>query len=122
VQQMGQVFAAIAVFKDRHPEWSTQEGALFKCVDASYEFIAFLNDFGLKAKTFEFGVDEPNRNPDPMIFKSGANESGRIRSWGHCIVELGELLIDWTARQYVATAPFPYIIPKSCAMSAKAGA
>lgn len=121
---MDTILEAIAAFKRTHPQYATQRGALYQCVDASYRFIALLNtDYKIySAKTFEFGVDEPNRNPDPTIFKEGVNESNHDRSMGHCIVEVDGLLIDWTARQYVETAPFPYLIPKAAAMAAKAGA
>lgn len=124
MQSMDTVLEAIAAFKRAHPQYATQRGALYQCVDASYRFIGFLNTeykmYG--AKIFEFGIDEPERNPDPTIFKDGMNESNEYRAHGHCIVEIDGLLIDWTARQYVETAPFPYLIPKAAAMAAKAGA
>jgi hypothetical protein len=124
---MQQLVAAIQEFRNLHPEWSTQEGAYMECVNASVEFMHFLHEKGIEgARRYEFCVSTPHSvydrtNPDPLIFKDGHNESKQSRAWGHCIVQLDDILIDWTARQYVETAPFPYIMPVPMSMSAKAG-
>ena len=39
----------------------------------------------------------------------------------HCVVETPELYIDFTARQYTKTAPYPHIIRKDVRRAATAG-
>jgi hypothetical protein len=111
----------IAEFAQKHQRWSTQAGAEYQCDTASDIFIQFAKERGIEAKRFEFTLGQ-ECNPDRATFRYGSNEAGHVRADWHCIVDVEGFLIDWTARQYVETAPFPYIIPQMAALAAKAGA
>jgi|SRR5271157_1261107 len=109
--------AAINAFRAKYGKYSTQEGALYQCCDATDEFIHFVtlnlpdlaNELGLRR--FEFDIDE-SPSVYPAVYKQGKNESGHLRAPWHCIVDTKNVLIDWTARQYMADAPYPLIIVK----------
>lgn len=111
------IFEAIDQFRDAHPEWSTQRGALHQCDAASHLFVEFLVINMIahtnEAVAFDFYLDGmPRKNPDPEMYCLGENESGHLRSSWHCIVETKNFFIDWTARQYHQHADFPLIIQK----------
>jgi hypothetical protein len=58
---------------------------------------------GWPCPVFEFYTDSSD-NPCPEVYKDGAHI--------HAIVNFPECYIDWTARQYDAALPFPFIIWK----------
>ena len=91
------------------------------CVHATQMFLEFLQLEGFKwdesgVQMYSFDIDS-SRNPDPVTFASGSNESGRHRAPWHCIAETPDSFIDWTARQYTEKAPFPYVLPKTKAFA-----
>ena len=81
--------AAIAKFAAEHPELRTKDGAAHKCRTISGEFCVALHRAGIK----EAVVDE-------MDVVDGV---------AHKAVRVGDLWIDWTARQYNPNAAFPLI-------------
>ncbi len=109
--------AYIDMFTQMNSRYNTQAGALYQCCDATDEFIKFMHKtdisliqrFGLHR--FEFEIDECI-GLCPKIYKTGVNEMGETRARWHCIVGTKNILIDWTARQYVESAPFPLILVK----------
>lgn len=120
---------AIDRFRAEHPEWKTQNGALYQCDGASVQFLEFLKIHGIaeriNACSYTFYTKNipsklqknpcgqtPNVNPDPRIYTKGSNESGDTRADWHYIIETDFCFIDWTARQYTLDVPYPYIIPK----------
>lgn len=112
---------AIEQFKDyvtlavHFRDWSTQEGALNECDYASQMFIRWLNEHGFALGqteyTFNAGTSK-DINPALYNIPTHRNESGSFVSEWHAIVELDDCFIDWTARQYKADAPYPYIQQK----------
>jgi hypothetical protein len=112
-----QLKSLIERFKQMYPEYNTQAGALYQCCDATALFIKFVNQVDsllisrLGIHRFEFET-KPSIGLCPKIYKDGLNEAGRHRAGWHCIVGAKNVLIDWTAKQYVETAPFPLLIAK----------
>jgi hypothetical protein len=104
-------------FKLDFSKYNTQAGALYQCCDATAEFMKFVNQvdsllisrFGIHRFEFEVG---PSIGLCPKIYRNGLNEMGEVRADWHSIVGTKNVLIDWTARQYVETAPFPLLIAK----------
>ena len=107
----------IEKFKQMYPEYNTQAGALYQCCDATSRFLKFVNQKDpllttrLGLHIFEFEA-APSFGLCPRIYKSGLNEMGKCRADWHSIVGAKNVLIDWTAKQYVETAPFPLILAK----------
>ncbi len=107
----------IEQFKKENEKYSTQAGALYQCGDASDKFIKFvaMKDPTLVAELgiglFEFSTHDCI-GFYPSVYKDGANEMGQSRADWHCIIDTKNVLIDFTAKQYVETAPFPLIIVK----------
>jgi hypothetical protein len=81
----------IQSFAARHPWLGTQAGAKSRCVDAS---LWFLQDIGVPAGKRHAFLGN-NGNPDEFLW--------------HAFVKIGNLCIDWTARQYDPEAPFPKV-------------
>src|SRR5271157_1343144 len=111
-----QLKAVIAEFAEDFSKYSTQAGALYQCCDATDEFLRLVREkldyFDTVAiRRFEFSIRE-STGLHSQIYKLGLNEAGLQRADWHCIVNTKNVLIDWTAKQYVATAPFPLIIAK----------
>lgn len=88
---------AIETFRESNLLWSTQ---------------IHLERCGLKdgIKSFHFDVTSAD-NPLPSFYCVGINEQGLERAEWHSIVSLNHWYVDWTARQYWESAPFPLIIP-----------
>ena len=109
--------AMIEQFKQQYQGYGTQSGALYKCDDASNLFIKFVREkdgwliYNQDIHLFEFAVSDCI-GLCPSIYMEGENEMGLSRASWHCIVNTKNVLIDWTAKQYVETAPFPLIIVK----------
>lgn len=107
----------IEQFKKENEKYGTQDGALYQCRDATSDFLLFANRYHqslvtqLDMKCFEFTI-KSSIGLCPKIYKSGENEMGKRRADWHSVVSTKHFLIDWTARQYVATAPFPLILAK----------
>jgi len=91
-----------------HPEWGTRDGAFGRCTEACTALLRILG-----------ALDEPSdfvpitvprlHHPHPHW--------ERFRGHEHCIAHYGirlhrhRLMIDLTARQFDAEAPFPHITP-----------
>ncbi len=110
--------AAIDAFKAEYSDkWDTQGKALYQCCDATDEFLSFCRRLHPAVyetectRRFEFDIEE-STGIYPSVYKDGDNESGHSRAPWHCIVDTKNVLIDWTARQYVENAPLPLIIVK----------
>jgi hypothetical protein len=118
--------AAIDAFREEFSKYNTQAGALYQCCDATDEFIHFVHRYSpdlfaeLGVRRFEFDIKD-STGIYPSVYKDGDNESGHSRAPWHCIVDTKNVLIDWTARQYVADAPFPLIIVKRYLHISKVG-
>lgn len=80
---------AIKDFAKRHPEYGTETGANDKCREASGLFCELLHKRGIK----EAVVDE----------------LAVVKGVAHKAVRIGDLWIDWTARQFDPQAPWPRI-------------
>ena len=112
-----QLKSLIERFKQICPQYNTQAGALYQCCDATAQFIKFINQVDsllisqLGIHRFEFEV-KPSIGLCPRVYKGGLNEMGQQRADWHSIVGAKHFLIDWTARQYVETAPFPLLLKK----------
>src|SRR5579863_130843 len=109
--------AVIEQFKKDNEKYSTQAGALYQCCDASDKFLKFVasKDPTLVAELsiglFEFSTRDCI-GFYPTVYKDGANEMGQSRADWHCIVHTKNVLIDFTAKQYVKKAPYQLIIVK----------
>jgi len=112
-----QLKSLIERFKQMYPEYNTQAGALYQCCDATAQFLKFINQVDsllisrLNIHRFEFEVGS-SIGLYPKVYKRGLNEMGQQRADWHSIVGAKNVLIDWTAKQYVETAPFPLILAK----------
>lgn len=84
-----QLRAAIARFSKEHQRYSTPEGALDKCREASGLFCILLND--------EYGI------------RAVVDEMAIINGVAHKAVHIDDMWIDWTARQFNPDATFPHI-------------
>ena len=81
--------SAIIKFAAEHPEYGTKKGAYDNCRKASGEFCTLLHKRGMKeALVDEFSV---------------------VNGVAHKAVRIGDLWIDWTARQFNPKAEFPVI-------------
>jgi hypothetical protein len=82
--------------------WDTQDGATNACDHASNEFLHHLERLGISDAEIEHFDGELvlDRHDYPWILPP--------ESW-HWAVRVGDTLIDWTARQFDETAPFPAI-------------
>jgi len=109
--------AMIEQFKQENQKYGTQEGALYQCCDASDKFLKFVMQkdpslvVELDINLFEFSTKDCI-GFHPTIYVSGQNEMGRTRADWHCIVQTKNVLLDFTAKQYVETAPYPLVIVK----------
>jgi len=109
---------AIDFFVKDNPCFADQRRAYCQCEYATSLFLALCKKHGItETRRYTFCLCDKN-NPDPDMFPPEAgkgsvkNESGKYMADWHCIVETPEFLIDFTARQYKASAPYPFIIPK----------
>jgi len=104
---------AIIMFAIQHRAYATPKGSYNMCCTSVQEFTDFLSYHGVKGVALEYSFDVMSRNKDEYI-----NPNPRAYRWNkkkaeyHMIVDLGFCYLDWTARQYCAILPFPYIIPK----------
>lgn len=83
---------AMQDFAAAHPGLATQTGAHDQCRKASSAFIDFLGVRGIRAEMEEIGVYD---------------------GVSHRAVAVGDVLVDWTARQYDEAAPWPLVMPNS---------
>jgi hypothetical protein len=112
---------AIREFKKIHKHLSHPERANGTCGAYSYRFIRFLADNqvaeALKAKEVVYTASTARHHPlRPPILrfsedrKLDSEEDRGIGQWtDHCVVGIGKLRIDWTARQFDEKAPHPLI-------------
>lgn len=91
----------IEEFKEQNPSLADHEGAKGWCTEASYAFIGLLRENDITCSRWDIVLDGghdqylcPEWYPD-------------ITSEGHSVVYVEGVIIDWTARQYKAGAPFP---------------
>lgn len=101
---------AIQQFAKIHPKWRTPEGAFNECANATVQFLDFLKKRKINeiydTLEYDFYLDTCC-NPDTKIYNMKENSDV---CEGHCIAKVGNFFIDWTARQYRASANFPHII------------
>jgi hypothetical protein len=129
----------IREFAALHPEFGDQDTAWGQCDRASDLFIRFAHAKGYTGRlmlyTFYADADDSRRwaegtslmNPAPDVYRVYdashnvlKNESGVTVCMWHAIVDAGDILIDFTARQYSTSFAFPYII-EAKSKTAKAG-
>lgn len=119
----------ITLFAREHSRLEDAREAWGECDTMSHRFIAFAREHGHLLGTYAFDANSPN-NPAPEWYNVDDETGGRLVndagckmcSW-HCVVDAGECLIDFTARQYQTPEhpmPFPLIIPMNKAMGAHA--
>lgn len=99
--------------------WETAEGADGECFVASKEFLKFLDRYGENARIIMF-TDEAEASVPHIekYFSVKVYPYQRVpHRWyqngcrwaGHFVVRVGDLCVDWTARQFNPEAPFPLI-------------
>lgn len=108
---------------EHHPELADQITAFGRCDTMTHAFIDFCESLGYEGMVKRYSFDarnETHRNPDPVMYnvvgprgEARRNESDWTMCEWHCIVETEECFIDFTARQYSKTNPFPAFIHKS---------
>jgi hypothetical protein len=93
---------AIEDFKQAHKkDWSTKRDASGECGYASNQFVFFLEKRQIKSKVEELSFHD-DMHLSPAYMKAVG---------GHYVVNIDEKwLVDWTARQYDPTAPYPLMI------------
>lgn len=122
--------AAIEKFADsRKDRLTTPNGAYCMCDSTSDAFIRFavaegvtvplarydfeLTDWIIDKDGVGHTIDHP-RNPDPTLYQRGQHPAAQFRRAGwHAIVDAGDILIDFTARQYHQDACYPHITSKA---------
>lgn len=83
-------------------EWDTEDGATGMCGDASDLFLHVLDENGIEDALIE--------HYDPEIILDCLDYPFDLTKCRyHWAVRVGDLIIDWTARQFDADAPFPAI-------------
>lgn len=98
-------------------KYHTPLGALSMCIDASGEFAEVLSDFGFKETKRRSFMREYNFVPDTDIDRRRAKRDRDMelfpfdeRQWRfHFVNKVEGFIIDWTARQFWASLPFPTI-------------
>jgi hypothetical protein len=116
-------------FTEKYSHLADQDAAWGQCDVTTNAFIKFAYEQGyvgtLKQYTFwcdseKTTYDQPN--PAPEFYGESRNpymnESGVMTCTWHCVIDAGEILIDFTARQYSKSLAFPLIIPIAKAMAA----
>jgi hypothetical protein len=98
-----QLLKLIKEFKKQNPKLANRESAAGCCTDASYAFRELAVGSGLRCDTWEIVLD---KNHDQYLCPRWYPD---IAFEGHCVVYTGNVVIDWTARQYNPKAPFPLI-------------
>jgi hypothetical protein len=91
---------AISEFREQHQEWTTLLGAKDQCGHASSLFCAFLIERAILTDCgcIELVLDEKHDLPNiPALYEERPDQS-------HYVVKVGDLLVDWTARQYPGPA------------------
>ena len=83
-------------FRAENPDLATQNGSADQCYSASMAFTKVLLGTGIQNSTI----------PSVFVDESYTN---------HRVVKVDDLLIDWTARQYDPSAPFPLVIREGMA-------
>lgn len=88
-RHLKRIQAAITKFAASHPKYGTKKGAYDNCRRASGEFCDLLHEMGLR--------------------ESFVDEFSVVNGVAHKAVRIGDLWIDWTARQFDPKAAFPVI-------------
>lgn len=99
--------------------WETAEGADGECFEASREFLKFLDRYGYQARIILLtDEDEATVLRVESSFRTKAYSyqfvphhwyDNGCRWAGHFVVQVGNVCIDWTARQFDPEAPFPLV-------------
>lgn len=97
--------------------FDTRDGAIGWCLEASDEFLHILEDHGFDIGTGEdflrhyifkpLNKDEQHKQADDSYLSSFPFEPRSCCY--HFAVKVEDIVIDWTARQFGATNPFPAI-------------
>lgn len=88
----------------RHSEWGTVDGAYAQCLYASQELRSWLQGLGHPCDVIPIPVERLiNPHPHWESFR------GRKHCIAHYAVQVGQIAIDLTARQFDPLAPFPNI-------------
>lgn len=85
----------VACFKIAFAQFSDPHTAQDECYHASYAFLGLLQEGKIDAELTE-GM---YLDPDDIII------------WDHYGVKVGDVVYDWTARQFYPPAPWPMIVP-----------
>lgn len=104
--------AAIKKFQKERPNYRIPSEVRGYCLDISDEFLQFLGNcpVHLKAKPgiATYCAQQKQHYPLPVQWaKKYPPTFGGCRY--HCVVKIGKLRIDWTARQFDPQAPVPLI-------------
>jgi hypothetical protein len=112
---------AIRAFRKKHMSLYRPAFADGKCGSYSYQFIRFLQDNFVigrhLARELHYRADTARHHPlRPKFLTVRQNEDLRsdkdrpVGGWTeHCVVKIGRMRIDWTARQFDKKAPVPLI-------------
>jgi len=103
--------------KAKHEGFDTEDGAIGWCLEASDAFLHTLEDHGVDIGTGEellrhyifkpLNKDEERlKEEDPFLKSFPLNPRSCCY---HFAVKIGDIVIDWTARQFGAGNPFPAI-------------
>lgn len=101
-------------------EYDTKKGAHGYCDIASGCFAKTLEEWGFSSKDYSLReyLFDPTTKEEKKIAKedrflalfpfSKYSKSGQYCNF-HCVIKVGNFIVDWTARQFDETAPFPAI-------------
>lgn len=122
--------------ESRRARLDTPDGAYCMCDSTSDAFILFARERnGAILCRYDFELDDwvvdkngvgqtivNPRNPKPELYQRGKHPVAEFHRAGwHAIVDAGDCLIDFTARQYHQDAEYPTIIAKKAAAAAAGG-
>lgn len=119
-----ELLALLALFAEAHPEFATVDGADGCCGLATDLFIEMAEalNVGCPMEELHFtsrrlwaaefrhpelregGIPCFHYSKGPPLFHGGLSDH-----MGHIVVRVGELCVDWTARQFRPDAPFPFV-------------
>ena len=110
---------AIQAFRKKHLALYRPSFADGKCGSYSYQFMRFLQENFVigrhLAREVHYRADTARHHPlRPRFLTVKENEDidtdRPIGGWTeHCVVKIGRLRIDWTARQFDPKAPVPLV-------------
>lgn len=104
VMREDRVTALIQQFAERHPRFSTKNGARGACKFASWELTKFLRRRGIHAKLVHLEGCKADQYPDahPKWLDIDRKE------WSHYVVKVGSVCYDLTAKQFDSNFTCPF--------------